>query len=654
LIRFSGVAKDANRKPLTGTIGITFLLYKDEQGSAPLWMETQNVQPDANGHYSVQLGSTQPNGLPTDVFTSGEARWLGVQPQGQGEQPRILLMSVPYALKAGDAETLGGLPATAFAQAKPSVAPGTAAKAQTNGQVTSSSPAKGANSANLPSVTGSGTTNFVPVWTGTSTLGNSALFQSGGNIGLGTTTPRAKLEAVGGAGVGLRASTTSSNATGAVWGDALASSGISPGVRGHSASTSGTGVVGNVTATTGNTVGTAGNSFSSSGTGVFGNALATSGSTVGILGQVSSSNGTALVGINGAGGKVLSGQSRGTEVFSVLGTGTVQIGSPRINGMLNIASNSASLPSLSTTGFNAPDGSNANGTDGIHAAGGNADPTGGRFGGTGMVVAGGSADWPAGTGGTGLVSFGGNGSGADGIGSPGGVFVGGYGEDFGGAGATFTGGSCSVDGIHCAADPDGIDSTTTTRNIGGYAGNFAGDINVTGAIFAGTKDFKIDHPLDPANKYLLHASVESSEMKNIYDGVVDLDGNGEAVVQLPDWFEAVNRDFRYQLTCIGGFAPVYIAQKIQNHSFRIAGGTAGLEISWQVTGVRHDAYAKANPLIVEQEKKARERGYYIHPELYGAPEEKGIEWARNPAWMRQAKQIGVKRLEAVQHKDTRP
>ena len=83
LIRFSGVARDAEGKPLTGTMGLTFLLYKDEQGGAPLWMETQNIQPDANGRYSVQLGSTQPNGLPTDLFTSGEARWLGVQAQGQ-------------------------------------------------------------------------------------------------------------------------------------------------------------------------------------------------------------------------------------------------------------------------------------------------------------------------------------------------------------------------------------------------------------------------------------------------------------------------------------------------------------------------------------------------------------------------------------------
>jgi hypothetical protein len=118
LIRFAGVVKDPELKPFT-TLGITFSLYKDQQGGAPSWMETQNVQPDANGHYSVQLGSTQPDGVPLDLFSSGEARWLGVQVQGKAEQPRVLLLSVPYALKAADAETLGGKPLSAFQLALP-------------------------------------------------------------------------------------------------------------------------------------------------------------------------------------------------------------------------------------------------------------------------------------------------------------------------------------------------------------------------------------------------------------------------------------------------------------------------------------------------------------------------------------------------------
>ena len=113
-------------------------------------------------------------------------------------------------------------------------------------------------------------------------------------------------------------------------------------------------------------------------------------------------------------------------------------------------------------------------------------------------------------------------------------------------------------------------------------------------------------------------------MKNIYDGIVRLDASGEAVVELPEWFEALNADFRYQLTAIGAPAPgLYIAEEIADHHFKIAGGPPGTKVSWQVTGVRQDAYAKAHPLQVEVDKPDSERGYYIHPELYGAAEGKG-------------------------------
>jgi hypothetical protein len=155
----------------------------------------------------------------------------------------------------------------------------------------------------------------------------------------------------------------------------------------------------------------------------------------------------------------------------------------------------------------------------------------------------------------------------------------------------------------------------------------------------GAKLFHIDHPLDPANKYLNHASVESPEMKNIYDGVAVLDSHGEAVVELPDWFEALNKEFRYQLTCIGGFAPVYIAEKIKNNRFKIAGGAPGLEVSWQVTGIRHDAWARAYPVVVEEDKSENERGYYLDPKPFGQPEEKGILWVWYPDLMLQMKQM---------------
>lgn len=119
VVKFTGALNDSNGKPLTGTVGVTFLLYKEQTGGAPLWIETQNVQADKNGHYSVLLGSASSHGLSAEAFTGGEARWLAVQPIGQGEQARVALASVPYAMKAIDAETLGGRPASAFMAVPP-------------------------------------------------------------------------------------------------------------------------------------------------------------------------------------------------------------------------------------------------------------------------------------------------------------------------------------------------------------------------------------------------------------------------------------------------------------------------------------------------------------------------------------------------------
>jgi hypothetical protein len=200
------------------------------------------------------------------------------------------------------------------------------------------------------------------------------------------------------------------------------------------------------------------------------------------------------------------------------------------------------------------------------------------------------------------------------------------------------------------------------HGVGGYGGDYGigvygkgarghaawmdGKVRVKGYLYKDGGGFEIDHPLDPANKYLYHSFVESPDMKNVYDGVVVLDDKGEAEIELPDWFGAVNKDFRYQLTAIGAPGPnLYIAEEISsdgvtttsyyysnssnnsnknNNRFKIAGGAPGMKVSWQVTGIRKDPWANTHRIRVEEDKPDKERGYYIYPELYGQPEERGI------------------------------
>ena len=165
----------------------------------------------------------------------------------------------------------------------------------------------------------------------------------------------------------------------------------------------------------------------------------------------------------------------------------------------------------------------------------------------------------------------------------------------------------------------------------GYAGYFSGRARVTGTLSKGGGSFQIDHPLDPSNKYLSHSFVESPDMKNVYDGVVTLNANGESRIELPEWFQALNEDFRYQLTAIGAPAPnLYIAEEVNNNSFKIAGGSAGMKISWQITGIRHDPFAEKYRIQVEEEKSATERGYYLHPDVYGKSKEMSVERALQP------------------------
>ncbi len=181
-IPFSGALRDSSGKAITDPVQVTFALYADPQGGPQLWSETQEIRPDINGHYAVQIGSSLTTGVPQEIFSRVEARWLGVTIAGGSEEPRVMLLSVPYALKAGDAATLGGLPPSAFLQA-----------GAMSGSITESSP-KAASSASgavtgqaQAALDGEGTSGYLPAWTGTNTIGDSIVYQSGESIQVGTT-----------------------------------------------------------------------------------------------------------------------------------------------------------------------------------------------------------------------------------------------------------------------------------------------------------------------------------------------------------------------------------------------------------------------------------------------------------------------------------
>jgi len=233
--------------------------------------------------------------------------------------------------------------------------------------------------------------------------------------------------------------------------------------------------------------------------------------------------------------------------------------------------------------------------------------------------------------------------GAVGIGSGNGYGMWGYNADSGGYGAVGqggyrgvygSGGNAGVYGTSGYVGVWGNASSTEGLNFGvyaysgssgGYAGVFSGAVQVSGFLSKLGGGFKIDHPQDPDNRYLVHSFVEAPEMLNVYNGTVRLDAGGRATVQLPAYFGAENRDHRYQLTAIGGAAPdLHVAQRVANNQFKIAGGSAGLEVSWLVTGVRQDAWAKANPMEVEPLKAADDKRRYLAPSAHGKPASAGI------------------------------
>ncbi|MGB6678993.1 MAG: hypothetical protein WBE44_20025 [Terriglobales bacterium] len=875
LIQFSSVAADEGGNTLSGAVNIIFSLFNNQRCGEPLWTEKQNVQLDSTGHYSVQLGITKPNGMPATLFTSGEARWLGVRIAGQAEQPRVLLLSVPYALKAGDAATIGGLPPSAFVLAVPA----TGADGSTT---TTNSAAPPADQLPASGVTGSGTTDFIPLWTSTSNIGNSVLFQSGAGktakLGINTITPASTLDVKGAATIRglfslpaggtataakgfnsqaeeLSASAFNSGTSKAVtqnfqWqaepvgndtgttsgslnllfgqgtnklaetGLNIASNGQITFATGQTFPGTGDGTITGVTTAAGsgligggtsgkldlsliNTCGSkqvlqwsgsawvcanagtgtvtsvgsgsglTGGPITGSGTlsiataGVSNSMLAnpsltisagtalTGGGSVQLGGSTTlsldtskvpllaaantfsnnqtvngsvtassfSGNGASLTNVTAVNSSELGGL--GSGAYAKLGSANTFNANQTLNGTLTASSSGLTINATNSASGAALEGNGQNdGVLGFAAAGtattygvaGEVESTSGvGVGGFALATTGtnfgvlGSSSSPNGTGvygaspnlgvegaGYNIGAYGvgrsasveGEGIGPDGVwglwGDTGGgpeLFAGVLGtadnavsglfvnastgsptlaienddmhlgdEVFSavmaGVGATATIGDpgCNTGFIALQLGPAGMANCNNYTLTGGVNGDTyinaqtgsgvhirinsveqleatSGNINISGNLtVSGTKNFRIDHPLDPANKFLFHAAIESSEVLNLYSGNVVLDVSGEAIVQLPEWFEVINKDFRYQLTSIG--APgrdLYVAEEVSGGHFKIAGGKPGGKVSWQVSGVRNDAWEKAHPMVVEADKGSK-RGQYLTPELYGAPE----------------------------------
>jgi hypothetical protein len=215
--------------------------------------------------------------------------------------------------------------------------------------------------------------------------------------------------------------------------------------------------------------------------------------------------------------------------------------------------------------------------------------------------------------------------------------------DYGGSGGVFYGGGSFTDGVGAgdgvvAAGGSSGGTGTAGNGIRAYAGSpgagngisyglaglFEGNVYVSGSLAKAGGSFVIDHPTDAANKYLYHSFVESPDMMNIYNGNIVTDSSGAARVTMPDWFESLNRDFRYQLTVIGQFAQAIVGSEIDNGSFTIKTDKPNVKVSWQVTGIRQDAWANAHRIPLEVDEAPGDQGHYLHPELFGHAGEPSI------------------------------
>jgi hypothetical protein len=570
-LSYQGVVADTSAAPISdGSYNFTFRLYDASSGGSQLWSETQSAMVK-RGLFSAILGSTNP--IP-DSVRFDQQYWLGVQVASDPElSPRMKLASVGSSINSVHAEIAQSVPDNSITETK--LQSGQVVKSINN--LHDHLTMRGANGA---SVTASGDTITITAsgggGGGIGTIQNTDNSLSITNPSGPTATINLRSPFLINSTVGIGTTSPTSRL------DVNGGSGTGANVGIHGSSNDNYGMYG------------------------------TSNSSYGVFGESAGSFGVYARTYNPASYAFLAGNNTSNNNYCGLASGNYAVyanGPSFFNGTMGIG---VTVPAskLDVSG-----GSGSGASIGIH---GSSNDNYGIYG---------SSNSSFGV-------FGESGS------SPGirartynpssyALFA-----DYSTSSTNF----CGLSSGDYAMFADGPISVTGASYLnqlfvdGNTTSYISGSLHITGDLSVnGSKDFRIDHPLDPANKTLTHSCIESNERLLMYSGTVVTDGNGDATIGLPSYFEALNINYRYQLTVVGEeFAQARVSRKINNNRFSIKTDKPNIEICWEVTGDRNDAYSKAHPLVVEEEKKPEDRGKYYSPELFGQPKEMRIGYRPPP------------------------
>lgn len=654
---YQGIARSGTGAPLASQNVSMRISIMDGSAIGPVvYSEIQSAITNAYGLYNVAIGAGTPQtGTMAAIAWGAGDKYIKVELDPAGGTDYVdlgtsQLLSVPYALFAtsgtpgpqgpigatGPAGPTGATGAQGIAgpagpagpqgpagPAGPTGAAGPQGPAGVQGLQGPAGPAGPAGAANI-----NGTTNTIVKFTGATTGGNSQLNDDGTSVGLNTPalSPNIKFQVTAGAiGNAIRATLTATPST------SIATAGSI-----YGESTTGIGVVG----------------VSSSQNGVYGLSTGTLGGTVG----VATGTGNGIWGVaTGAGvAGFFDGGTTGRGI--IVSSGSSGIGTSTPTGRLYVTQPATPVPAIDTfaaiTGFSySTQGCLKGGVFGTY----NSSNYGVGVQGTGYNgVNNQDANTTFGVGNQDLGVYGSaNTAGVMGA-SVGGIGVVGYNKNASFAATTGIGNTYGVYGnaqtVGGATVPSvrygvyGFASGAATN----YAGYFSGNVQITGSIAKGSGTFKIDHPLDPENKYLYHSFVESPDMMNIYNGNVTTDANGYATVKLPGYFDALNKDFRYQLTVIGTFAQAIVAEEVHNGSFVVRTNEPNVKVSWQVTGIRQDKYANAHRVVAEVEKEPAAKGYYLHAAEWGQPQSRSMDALTLPGQQQEVSGKQVKEVRPVE------